>query len=552
MLGQTPSTSEQLPLAIQVEAGGTTLAEHVTSHRSSRFLWAGSGLAVFMLLAMLVSNAPVPSLRSGTQPHVRMVAFNPSGLRGLPVRMQHIGRPPVVLPGVKQRAGPSAARMSARGSTMVDVPEAKHYFPAELSAELAADLKALEGKNPQVLYYMPNERDLDQSESPAPASGPANAAFTHELTSVQLQGVTVPVAIWRPRTSWLANQPGITAHSTYQYKIDMGKIASKLRVGFLSLLPGFKASTYELPMGSKPYTPLDGFPGAQAGDHLMFTHGFLGSIYDFAHAAEQLAGDGFTIVAPELPESLSASYETGFTKKGLGREEIIAATRLMADSAAGGPTRWGIWGHSAGCRNAVEERSEYVLGRACVAGAASFVNEANPSDPLFIVSSNGDGFNKIIPATIPVQDHGDGYKFLTESRAILGQEVQVPVLLPRWADDLRSVFDDGRTTMLESLGSAYAKPGKRPMRAAFIYNEDNSPAPLPNHISFLWREVDDAMIDLLSPVLPIAKALRLFMLDFDKYIESRDADKTATDLVPALRRFFLAGLTPAKEEVDVR
>ena len=43
------------------------------------------------------------------------------------------------------------------------------------------------------------------------------------------------------------------------------------------------------------------------GDAILFAHGFLGSVYDFAHAAEALASDGFTVVAPELPESLCAS-----------------------------------------------------------------------------------------------------------------------------------------------------------------------------------------------------------------------------------------------------
>ena len=41
-----------------------------------------------------------------------------------------------------------------------------------------------------------------------------------------------------------------------------------------------------------------------------------------------------------------------------------------------------------------------------------------------------------------------------------------------------------------------------------------------------------------SPLLPLANALGLFLLDFDVYLETRDADATAEVLVPALRRFF--------------
>ena len=95
-------------------------------------------------------------------------------------------------------------------------------------------------------------------------------------------------------------------------------------------------------------------------------------------------------------------------------------------------------------------------------------------------------------------------------------------------------------TLFASLADAYAAPERRPPpRAAFVFASDNSPAPLPNHISFLWSEVDDAMVSLLSPLLPLAKALGLFLLDFDVYRENRDAERTAAALVPALRRFFL-------------
>ena len=97
-----------------------------------------------------------------------------------------------------------------------------------------------------------------------------------------------------------------------------------------------------------------------------------------------------------------------------------------------------------------------------------------------------------------------------------------------------------RTTLFASLDEAYASPrAAPPPRAAFVFADDNSPAPLPNHISFLWSDVDDAMISLLSPLLPLAKALGLFLLDFDVYRENRDAEATAAALVPALRRFFL-------------
>ena len=108
--------------------------------------------------------------------------------------------------------------------------------------------------------------------------------------------------------------------------------------------------------------------------------------------------------------------------------------------------------------------------------------------------------------------------------------------------DLRSLLKaaDPSTTLFASIADAYAQPSKPPARGAFVFAADNTPAPLPCHISFLWREVDEAMASLLSPLLPLANALGLFLLDFDVYLETRDADTTAEVLVPALRRFFLA------------
>ena len=65
---------------------------------------------------------------------------------------------------------------------------------------------------------------------------------------------------------------------------------------------------------------------------------------------------------------------------------------------------------------------------------------------------------------------------------------------------------DQETTLFASLAEAYASPRNPPKRGAFVFASDNSPAPLPNHISFLWSEVDDAMGSLLSPLIPLAKA----------------------------------------------
>ena len=330
----------------------------------------------------------------------------------------------------------------------------------------------------------------------SPAGAGMSALFSHTLTAVQVSGVSIPVAIWRPVDDTSKNQ----IPAAYPYKIDIGKIAAKLRVRWLSWLPSFD---YALPCGAAMAAPLAGFPRAREGDCILFAHGFLGSVYDFAHAAEALAADGFTVVAPELPESLSAGY---IPPDGLDRTTIIAATRELV----GASSRWGIFGHSAGAGSALMQPETYVLGRGCFAGGAGRFGsyERSAREPLFVCSSNGDGCNSFMGLADP---------------------------------DLRRIFEaDGATVLFQSLPDAYATPARPPARAAFVFAADNSPAPLPCHISFLWNEVDDAMISLLSPLLPLAKALGLFLLDFDVYRENQDAKATAALLVPALRRFFLA------------
>lgn len=261
--------------------------------------------------------------------------------------------------------------------------------------------------------------------------------------------------------------------------------------------------------GAAAPVPLEGFGRARDGDAILFAHGFLGSVYDFAHAAEALASDGFTVVAPELPESLCASY---IPPDGLGREEIIAAARELI----GAPGRWGIFGHSAGAGSSLFQPGEYLLGRAAFAGGAGRIAAYASSDPLFLCSSNGDGCNQFMG---------------------LGAEADLRPILAAASPDGRE------TTLFASLGEAYASPERSPKRGAFIFASDNSPAPLPNHISFLWSEVDGAMVSLLSPLIPLAKGLGLFLLDFDVYVANRDAEQTAAALVPALRRFFLSSST---------
>ena len=332
-------------------------------------------------------------------------------------------------------------------------------------------------------------------------------------TSVSIQGQSVPVAIWCP-TSLLPESWRRTSTDAYEYKIDVGRIATKLEVDWLSWLPSRRVKLARA--GASACNPPS--DDERLGDGLIFAHGFLGSPFDMAHACEALACDGFIVVAPECPESLSASYES---REGLNREAIVRATQQAVDATVaqqgdGAPRRWGIFGHSAGSATAILHPGEFALGRVCVATAIGRVLQSSTSDPLFLVASEGDGCN--------------------EKMAEQG------VSSPRAALTLARVSKSPPFTAFESANDAYARPpspnGQPPPRRGVLLFQKGRDALLPNHMSFLWRDTNEALFELLAPLLPLARGLGLFLLDFDTERDARLAVPTAAQLVPAMRRFY--------------
>ena len=113
------------------------------------------------------------------------------------------------------------------------------------------------------------------------------------------------------------------------------------------------------------------------------------------------------------------------------------------------------------------------------------------SSPLLFISSTNDGAVRLGgPVTIPA-----GYELLEESN------------LP-----------------LSNL----------PTTAALIFDRPDAP----NHISYLSENVNEAMVSFLSPLLPIAQAMSIPVLDFDRYQQSRDSVQTAQVLKPVISGFL--------------
>ena len=71
--------------------------------------------------------------------------------------------------------------------------------------------------------------------------------------------------------------------------------------------------------------------------------------------------------------------------------------------------------------------------------------------------------------------------------------------------------------------------GKLPARASLLFGDRSN---APNHISFLAEEPNDAMVQFLSPLLPVARAANIPVLDFDKYQVSRDSKETGNVVIP--------------------
>ena len=174
--------------------------------------------------------------------------------------------------------------------------------------------------------------------------------------------------------------------------------------------------------------------------------------------------------------------------------------------------RWGLFGHSAGAGTTLKQPGTYSLGRCALCPGYRGYEE---SDPLLVIASEGDAVNQLLVSN--------------------GVDVQ---------ENLRAEAEAGRETRMYTRASEVYAEKSPPQRGALIYKDGGvlpaGASQLPNHISFLWTGVDEAMIELLSPFLPVAKALRLFVLDFDTYLEARDAEVTAADVAPAVLRFFAA------------
>ena len=155
------------------------------------------------------------------------------------------------------------------------------------------------------------------------------------------------------------------------------------------------------------------------------------------------------------------------------------------------PTSYGIVGHSLGC-GTVMTTGDDSWTRVCIAG---------PPARRDGVKVNGN--------TLAIISVNDG-----------------AVTMGRITNMIPSDFYRLQEKELNKAGV----PLSIPKKAVLIIDREDAP----NHISFLAGNVNDAMVNFLSPLLPVAQALKIPVLDFDKYKESRDSEATAKVVLPLI------------------
>lgn len=328
-------------------------------------------------------------------------------------------------------------------------------------------------------------------QSPSPTSSTFESTPTTTQYSVAYKALSlslpdyntqVPVACWFPLEK---NNEGFSP-ATYEHRISVRKIGQMLANWNI---PRFVARDYTL----RPTQEFvaDGkdlsFPQAPV---VLLAHGYLGSRFDLSHLAEELAARGFLCVAAEYPESLASSYDP---KPGLDRRVITnALLETMSHEWKIQASAYGIIGHSLGCGTAIQTGDD-TWTRVLISGFAR-QRDGSPIDGNYLlVTSMGDGLAN---------------RFMSNPDAI-------PSDVVRLSEDSFQL-------------------NRIPQRAAMVYDRPDAP----NHISFLTESTNEAMIEFLSPLLPVARLFQIPVLDFDRYQISRDSQVTADVYHPLIVKYM--------------
>jgi hypothetical protein len=372
----------------------------------------------------------------------------------------------------------------------------RSWFQNFLGAVTAFSLRP---SNVEALNINPQSITTPMTQIQTPSPELKSVAYKSLSVPIPEYGVTFPVACWFPTDDGAVADKAARAPQviTYPHRISVKRIGQML-AGW-NFIPGFASRNFALKPTLLKVANGQDLPLPTSAPVVLLAHGYLGSRFDMSHLAEALAQDGFVCLSAEYPESLAASYDR---MEGLDRTKITQRMlQTMKNDWKIQPTSYGIVGHSLGCGTAVQTGDDSWT-RVLVAG---FPGRLPGKNVLFISSTN------------------DG----AVSMSRMGGRMAVP-------RDLTTL--DEKTMM---------SMDKLPHRAALILDRPDAP----NHISFLSEGVNDAMISLLSPLLPMAQAMSIPVLDFDRYQVSRDSRPTAELLHPLIRRYMVQHMIENREEI---
>jgi len=321
------------------------------------------------------------------------------------------------------------------------------------------------------------------------------STIIYQPLSITVDGVIVPIATWRSPTSSDGTIKGSNNNNiSYEHRISVSKIG-KLLAGWK--LPAFVDRNFSLQPTMKNVQEVSGsFASDNISAPVIFlAHGYLGSRYDLSHLGEALASKGFLVISPEYPESLAASYDATESTSGIPIDRTMITNELIKKLTTEWnvqPKSYGIIGHSLGC-GTVDRTGDSSWTRVCIAGGSPSLRGPNC---LFIGSVN-DGAVSISNAVVALQQN--------------------------------------RFTPLAEQTIKSKTWGKLPPRASLLFGDRSS---APNHISFLAEGPNDAMVQFLSPLLPVARFVGIPVLDFDKYQTSRDSKVTGEVYIPLVVEYM--------------
>jgi acetyl esterase/lipase len=344
-------------------------------------------------------------------------------------------------------------------------------------------------------------------------------------------GVEVPVACWYGSRS-SSPSPTTSAPVSYEYRISVRRIGQLLAKW--NFIPEFASRVFQLPPTNTRHEVVSSTGGLEhiadkTRPVVLLAHGFLGSRFDLSHLAEEIAATTDAIVfSPEYPESLGASYDR--TSDALDRTVITDALLSMVKSQLR-PSAYGAIGHSLGCGTVLKTGTK-DWARICLAGYPRQYNNNNAPVPgnVLIVTSVNDGLISMMT------------KMVAKQQGISSATVKTPAetiaeMIPSDFDILKESDLLGNIKNSEAIAAI-------PTRSILVYDRSDSP----NHISYLTGSVNDAMIDFLSPLLPVAQLFQIPVLDFDQYQNSRDSDVTSQSYFPIVLTYLQQELSKQQQK----